>query len=148
MVPKKIADEIKGKIKAFLGLKFSISLIQKELKKQNINISRGSISNIKNENNKKDKTKPSCVKSKKGRGRPRALSSVQLNQLKNAINKPNPPSNTQLSKKFNISRTAIGYNIKKILNFTKVSKGSVHHLTDIILQLKREGIDLGACTQY
>ena len=126
----KFNDEFKGRIKEFLGLRWSFSSIQKELKKENILISKGELSKIKNQQPLPIITNQFSRNKNKKVSRPKTVSPADMKKLKIMVNKDNPPSQRYMALKLNKSVKCINYHIHKTLHFKKKNKKQVHVLTE------------------
>ena len=126
----KFNDELKGRIKGLLGLRWSFSSIQKELKSEGILISKGKLSNIKNQQPLPIVTNLLSRNKNKKVGRPRTVSPGDIKKLKMMVNKDNPPSQRYMALKLNKSVKCINYHIHKTLRFKIKNKKQVHVLTE------------------
>ena len=119
------SPEVKGAIWEFLKLGWSFSQIIKHFKQINVNISKGLISKIKNnqENNS------SIANHGNYRGRKPKLNKDQMKKLKKMVENPNPRPQRVMANLLNVSPRVINYQIHKVLNKKKVNKPKVHALT-------------------
>lgn len=125
-------DEI-VRIKTFLELGWSFSVIQKKLEEEGKSISKGYLTKLKN--GESHSRKPKCRR-EKPTSRLRALSEHQLAALKKAINDPNPPTQRALANRFGCSQFTIRYAIKK-LGKRRVTKPKGHFLSAATIEKRR-----------
>jgi hypothetical protein len=120
MLFKKINPELIGAIREFLDLKWSYSVIIKHFSKKGI-VRPGLISKIK-KNSENNQNSANIIDRT---GRKCSLNNSQLNQLKKMVKNPNPPTQSAMVKKLNVSRRVIGYQIndKHGLKLVKKPKG-------------------------
>jgi len=123
-----------GKIKAFLDLNLPFSAIQKHFKKCGKSISKGYLSTIKNQ---KESNKNSINSCNNKRGRKSLLSERNLKQINKMTENPNPPTQSSMALKFNVSQQVISYNIKKRLGKRLLKKPKCHHLTANSIEKRR-----------
>jgi len=138
MVNKKFSAETIGAIKELLKLKWSFRTIIKHFKKQNVSISIGYLSKIKNrkENSLDEDNKPSKTKKKPG---PQSLiTKPKLARLKKMVTSTNPPTQIEMAKRLNVSKTTINSTIKKKLNLKSVKKPKCHHLSPDMIEKRRK----------
>jgi hypothetical protein len=138
MANGKVSPEVKQKIFELLQLKYSFSMIHKELKKYNINVSNYTISKIKNTKTFLQNSNNKMKNNRKKLGPKFKLKLHQLKSLEKEVTDDNPKSHNQLACKFNVHRTTISRNINKILGLKRTKKKSVHHLTDASIKKRYE----------
>jgi hypothetical protein len=129
MGANKIDDHIEGRILQLLRLRWSHSLILKELKKDKIAISRGLISKIKNGIGKCRQTMVRPLKKKNPKTRVRSITKSMLKKLSTMVSKVNPPTQNHMAKKINVPRSTLRYHIKFTLAKKLVMKAKVHALS-------------------
>ena len=123
--------EVKGAIREFLKLRWSFSQIIKHFKQSNVNISKGLISKIKN-NQENDS---SIANHGNHRGRKPKLNKDQMSKLKKMVENPNPRPQRVMANLFNVNPRVINYQIHKVLDKKTVKKHKIHALTQ---QMKRK----------
>jgi hypothetical protein len=127
MVSKKLDDKVLGQIKCYFELKWSYSVIQAKLLADGIRISKGYLSTLKKKLNCPDQAQHDIEA--KPRCRPCKLSDSDLISLNRLTDSPNPPTQTFLVKKFNVTQSSISYNISTKLNNRCLKKPHVHYLS-------------------
>jgi hypothetical protein len=130
MAPPRIAPEVKGRIISFLNLKWSTSVIIKELKKCKIRVSAGTICKLRQEIAGKVFAKPAKRVRKKMVGRPRRVNRSQLARLKNMVKNENPPTVRHMARKLGMSTTNVWYHIRKTFGLVVCRKGKVHSISN------------------
>lgn len=125
--------QLSGKVKAFLNLNWSYSMIIRHLKKEREFISKAMISKIKNGKVGGKKINGSVEK----RGRPSKLQTSQLKRLKQMVVRPDPPTQRAMAVSMNISQSSINYIIKK-LQLKMVKKPKCHHLSESSIEKRRK----------
>ena len=129
----KFTTEHLYRIKTFLELRWSFTVIQRKLKEEGISISRGYLSKLKTA---EDRRAPSKRVKGKRRGKLRRLSTVQQATLRKLLNQTNPPSQRNLAKRFRCCQSTIRYAIKKFgKRLVKKPKG--HVLTADTIEKRR-----------
>ncbi|KAI1284905.1 hypothetical protein HDE_12353 [Halotydeus destructor] len=106
-----ISDVTKGQVLALLSLKYSYSMIVKKLQQSNIVLSKSSISRIRYH---EENLKKNANRTFKPRGPKPKLTKADLNRIVTLTKKPNPPSRSQLAKKFKVSNTLIHKTFKRL----------------------------------
>jgi hypothetical protein len=124
MAPR-LSPEVKVKIEVFLELKWSTSVIIKYFSEQNISVSVGSISNIRN----KKENNQNVANKLETRGRKSVLSKSQLLKLEKMTTNPNPMTQQAMANRLNTSQQVISYQIKKKLNKKLLKKPKGHQLS-------------------
>ena len=124
-MPAPISPEVCGKVLAFLGLNYSHWKIIKTLKKQNINITSGTITNIK----KRSESGAKKVKNVSNCGRKSVLTERQISTLNNMTSNKNPLSQQRMASKIGTERYVVSYHIRKKLKKKVVKKPKCHALT-------------------
>lgn len=123
-MPGPVTPEVYYKVLMFLENKWSHSMIIKELKRQKIKITSGTISNIK----KRSKNKEKFIKNTANCGRKTVLSERQLSSLRVMVNKTNPLTQKAMANKLGTTRNVVKYQIKYNLNKKLVKKPKCHQL--------------------
>ncbi len=118
----KFNDRVNGEILRMLKLNYPHKQIQKEMKKEGINISRVTISRIKNG---KD-VEPKLIPKEKNTGNRKdhylVMTKEKIKKLEKMVKSKNPPTMKQMSQQLNISVPLIEYHIHKTLNMKSVKK--------------------------
>lgn len=109
------SPEVKSTIREFLKLRWSFSQIIKHFKQSNVNISKGLISKIKN--NQEDDS--SIANHGNYHGRKPKLNKNQMMKLKKMVENPNPRPQRVMANIFNVSARVINYQIHNVLNKKK-----------------------------
>ena len=133
-MPAPTPPEVVYRIWAFLDLGWSYSMIIKELKRQNIKMSRSLISDIKKRRGKTQENKTEV----ETRGRKSILSETQLSNLKKWTDIPNPPTQIDMAKRLKTTQQVISYQINKVLNKKLSLKPKGHHLTLATIEKRRK----------
>lgn len=133
---KKFDQEQIGEFKTFLSLKWSISMIVKHFSKSNVFVSEQYLYKLRNEMKKSLNNEQTGAKSGQKIGRPLKLiqKSHQLKELEKFVKRSDPPTQEWLANKFKVSRSAISYIIRKVLNKKLVKKPIVHKLTKLAIE--------------
>lgn len=126
-------DKTRGLVLGLLTQNLSYSVIISKLKEQQISVSKSYISKLKTGSGKVAKKSISTRKV----GRPAKLTKVQLSRLRKKLLRPNPPTITQLSRDFGLSRVQIIYWRDKKFRLKKYRKRRVHALTERARQQRR-----------
>ena len=125
------SEELRSQVLNFWESKWSFSQIVKYFKNHGINISnginisKGTMPNIKNDK-ENDRKKPN---QRSNCGRKSKLNKQQFGELVKMAKNPNPKTQKEMAKKFNVIRQTISYQINKIINYKKVVKPKGHHLS-------------------
>ena len=144
MPRNKISDNIEGIVKYLLTKKYSHYVIQQELARMNLNVSKSTISRIVN---KVGKQRQLCLlnseKPKFHRRRHIATPSI-VRRITSYINKENPPTISLMAARCHISvgTTVVSFVILSMRDVVK--KGQ--YIDFIQLLLRRDDLELGVCT--
>jgi len=132
-----VSPEVKGQILSLGALKFSQSMIIKELGKRNIKVSVGTVSRLfKNHNNGTANPGTSDPPVRKKR-RPTVCTPQIVKKVKKFIESDNPPTQIEIRRRVGASATSINRMIHKVLNERKTKKPKVHHLTERMISQRR-----------
>jgi len=130
MKGSKIDKETNGRILTFLNMNWSISMIIKELKINNIYVSKAHVLRLKNGMlNNSNETLNINKKEHKRTRKNNIINEKKIKRLKSMASKPNPISQAQMAKRLDISESSVRYHLKNTIGFSLVSKKKVHHLT-------------------
>lgn len=133
MGKKKLSLEVIGGIRKLLDLKWSLPLIQSHLKKKNIHISIGHLSNIKN-----NKEKISTPKEEqKKRGRKSKVTKPILARLKRMADSTDPPTQKDMAKRLGVTKDCVRYNIKNKLDKKLVNKPKGNYINETMIEKRR-----------
>lgn len=121
----KISDEQIGVIKCFLRKSYSITAIQKELRQQGWDVSRASISRVRNDKLRSQKNKDG----KENRGRKSKLTQRKIKWLNKELLKTDPPTQKHLANKLEVNERTVRYYIKKF-GLKKVKKPKCHAISE------------------
>lgn len=127
---RKFSLEQIGEFKAFLSLKWSVSLIVKHFAKDNIVVSQRYLYYLKDKMKNPCEYQQTVAKSSGKVGRPSSLTLKQLKRLDILTQKADPPTQEILSRKFGVSRSSISYNLKRVLNKKIVKKPKNHFMSN------------------
>ena len=126
---KKINNETKGKIITLLKLKWSLSMIVRELQKDEIFVTRSAIQKIKKQTLGSTYQQKQRNQKDKNRVYRCTHPSWKISKLKRLVSSPNPPTLRCLVKKLKMPLTTIWRIINKKLNMKLVKKRRVHTLS-------------------
>src|SRR5438552_238698 len=99
MVRPPISDVLKGRISALLDLNYSNYMVSKTLKKQGYNVSPSTVSRVKTGSHRQQKSNTTTTPVTPKRGQLKVLNQRKLNQLKEMVFTPDPPTQRHMSKK-------------------------------------------------
>ena len=137
MPRNKISDNIEGIVKYLLTKKYSYYVIQQELARMNLNVSKSTISRIAN---KVGKQRQLCLlnseKPKFHRRRHIATSSI-VRRITSYINKENPPTISLMAARCHISVGTTVRIIRDIIHARCRKKRPVHRLYPAIIEKRR-----------
>ena len=145
MPRNKISDNIEGIVKYLFTKKYSYYVIQQELARMNLNVSKSTISRIAN---KVGKQRQLCLlnseKAKFHRRRHIATSSI-VRRITSYINKENPPTISLMAARCHIS---VGTTVRIIRDIIhgRCRKKKDQYIDFILLLLRRDDLELGVCT--
>jgi hypothetical protein len=133
-----VSPETKGHILALSAQKFSQSMIIKELGRQNIRVSKGTVSRLlKNHNNGAENQGTNKPGERKQR-RPTICTPQIVKKVKEFIKSDNPPTQMEMGRRVGASAASINHLIHKVLGQQKTMKPKVHHLTDRMIAQRKE----------
>jgi len=125
MGAKRISDQNLGVIKYFIDKNWSSSVIQKEMKRRNLFISRRTIDRIRLNVHRVDSTESN----KENSGRRSSLTKQDLTWLRKEFEKPNPLPQAVLADRLNISPRQIR-RYKRKFGFRTVVKPKGHEISE------------------
>lgn len=126
----KFTDAQKGRVLQLLDLGWSFWRVQKEFLNNGVEISRGTISRIKN--NKENAS--GKVKKKKIIMKARKMTNDKILRLKNMVQNPNPMTQADMANSLKVSPTCVRDTIKKKLKMKLVKKLKVHFINEASIE--------------
>ena len=134
-MPKIIDSVTEGRVLALAALNYSQSVIVKQLKSENIIISRSSVSNIINQNGIR---RSGAIYGNENRHRCRPKRTPEIvRKVRNMVNKDPVPSQYTMASKVEVSTRTIRRIIYDELNLTKKRKKQVHSLNERQIQIRK-----------
>lgn len=120
----KLTPEWKARVRGFLDIGWSYSVIIKHLKSKNISISQSTISRLKNS----DENSPKIDRRRGNSGRNSVLTESQNIRIKNWAKRENPPPIRTMATQLGTNRGVVSYQINKVLRKKIHRKPKCHAL--------------------
>jgi hypothetical protein len=143
-MPLPISSELKGRILALGAQKWSSFMIVKELKKQNLDVSRATVQNVLKNNQFTAENQEANGPPAKKKRQPHIWTPTVIKKLKNYIASDNPLTQKEMGRRVGVPQQSVSYLIRNDLDYRKKKKVKVHHLTEnTIAQRKIIRMDSG-----
>ncbi|CAF3057606.1 unnamed protein product [Rotaria socialis] len=146
MPRNKISDNIEGIAKYLLTKTYSYYVIQQELARMNLNVSKSTISRIANKVGKQQQVFLFNSEKSKLHHRRHIATPSAVRRITSYINQENPPTVSLMAARCHISVGTTFRTIRDIIHARCRQKGQ--YIDFIQLLLKRDDLELGVCTEY
>ena len=132
-----LSSALKGQILTFGSLKWSCSLIVKELKKSNITVSKSAVSAVLRKQKEEAENQSIDRTEQKAHRKPRKLTSPKVKKVKLFAASDNPPTQRDMARCVGVSQSSIHRLIRNRLERKKMKKTKVHALTEAAIEKRR-----------
>ena len=125
IAPPIIPLYIRDRVRHYLMADYSISMVIKACKLEEITVSYGTLQKVKSAGYE---TKDSSLKQKPKRQPFKVMTKAKLNRLDKMVSESNPPTQRDMAKKLKVCQQTINHHIHKPLNKKTRKKPKVHTL--------------------
>jgi predicted XRE-type DNA-binding protein len=136
-MPPPISSELKGRILALGAQKWSSFMIVKELKKQNLDVSRATVQNVLKNNQFTAENQEANGPPAKKKRQPHIWTPTVIKKLKNYIASDNPLTQKEMGRRVGVPQQSVSYLIRNDLDYRKKKKVKVHHLTEAAIAQRK-----------